>query len=341
MKNILITGAQGYIGSVLVPYLYHTKKYNIRATDSGLYEDCTHSNYKDPIKILKQDIRDIDEDIFSNIDQVIHLAAVCNDPIGDFNPDITYDINVRGTLRVAEIAKKKGVKRFIFSSSCIMYGASSNLVVDETASLDPKTAYAESKVLAEKELSLMANTSFSPIYLRNGTVYGYSPRMRFDTVLNNFVESLYFTNQILIKGNGLPWRPIVHVQDVCRSIEQFIDFKENEIIHNQAYNNGSDDLNYRIKDLAEDLCDKIINASFEILNQGDADVRTYKASFNKIKKLLPNFEFENKPIDSGVELLKILNNLKIDKNIALKFYRLKTIKNKIDKKILDKNFYYL
>ena len=222
-----------------------------------------------------------------------------------------------------------------------MYGASDNSIVNEDSPLDPKTAYAKSKVIAEIELSKLADENFSPIFLRNGTVYGYSPRMRFDTVLNNFVESLYFNNKITIKSDGSPWRPIVHVNDVCASIEKFIDYENIEKIHNQAFNNGSDDLNYTIKNLAERLTSEIPNTFFEILSEGDADIRTYKANFDKIKKLFPNFEFKHKPIESGVDLLNKIRELNIDKNSAIKFYRLKAIQDKIDKKIIDNNFYVL
>lgn len=341
MKKILITGAQGYIGTVLLNYLFNKNKYEILATDSGLYKECFHEEYSDPIKILYADIRQFDESLLKNVDTIVHLAAVCNDPIGNFNSKITYDINVNGTIKLAENAKKNGVRKFIFSSSCIMYGASDNSIVNEDSPLDPKTAYAESKVIAEKELNKLANKNFSPIFLRNGTVYGYSPRMRFDTVLNNFVESLYFDNKIIIKSDGSPWRPIVHVNDVCASIERFIDYENIEKIHNQAFNNGSEDLNYTIKNLAEKLTAEIPNTSFEILNEGDADIRTYKANFDKIKKLFPDFEFKNKPIESGVKLLDKIKELNIDKSSASKFYRLKTIQNKIDNKIIDNNFYFL
>ena len=204
--------------------------------------------FRDPIKIIKSDIR-ILKKYLKNIYAVVHLAALSNDPLGKINKKLTYDINVKATLRLAKLSKEMGVKKFIFSSSCIMYGSSKSNYVTENSKPSPLTEYAKSKVIAEKKLSKLANKNFSPIFLRNGTIYGYSPRMRLDTVLNNFVAQAYSNNSIDIYSSGNPYRPVVHVEDVCRIIIEFILTKSKKI-HNQAFNIGDEVLNYKVKDLA-------------------------------------------------------------------------------------------
>lgn len=336
--KILITGAQGYIGTRLIQ-ICMSSKMNILATDIGFFKNCTLHNYIDPIDIHFSDLRKFDFEILRGVDCVIHLGALSNDPLGDFDDKITLDINYKSTIELAENAKKFGVRRFIFSSSCIMYGSSKTEIVDESSDLDPKTAYAISKVKAENDLKNLASDNFSPIFVRNGTIFGYSPRMRIDTVLNSFLFSILIDNKIKILGNGSPWRPVVHIDDVCRSLIMLTTV-ERELIHNQAFNNGSNELNVTIKSLAEGVTE-ILNAEpIHILNSEDADQRTYKASFDKFNKFFPKFKFNKTPINSSKEVFEQFTQNKDDliKN-KNNFIRLNYLKKLIEEDKLNKHLF--
>ena len=335
-KKIFVTGAQGYIGSVLVQKLL--KQYDVIGTDIGYFKNCNLIKYSDPIKILSLDLKQITKRHLKDVYCVIHLAAISNDPIGDLNPKVTMDINYKQTIRLAKLAKNAGVSRFLFSSSCIMYGSrKGHNQVNENSLLKPLTAYAKSKVLAEKGLSKLASKFFSVTYIRNGTVYGFSPRMRFDTVLNNFIAQSYYNNSINILSKGEQYRPVIHITDVCNSFIKIMEAPK-KLIHNQAFNNGDNKLNYRIKDLA--LSVKKVNpkTKIKILDAKNHDNRSYIASFNKIKRKFPNIVFKNKPTKSSKELFFFLSKNKIKKNIIYnkKFIRLKWLdflkkKGKINK----------
>lgn len=337
--KILITGAQGYIGSELVKRLLLENDLEILGTDVGYFKNCTvNKNYKDPVEIISQDIRSFDYDLLKGVDCVVHLAAICNDPLGDLNPDITHKINTVATKKLAEMAKKHSVSRFIFFSSCIMYGANSTTDVDETSPLDPKTAYAVSKVDAERELNKLSDDRFSVIHVRNGTIYGFSERMRFDTVTNSFVGYLLKDKKITVLGNGMPWRPICHLQDVCESVLGYIR-ADKKLIHNQAFNNGDDKLNYRIKDLAAKVAEKM-NMPYEVLGKEDADQRTYKASFGKILKTLPEIKFNRMPEDSAKEIYEIFQQKNPEGFEDKRFFRLKWIDNLINEGVIDNNLFF-
>lgn len=312
-KKILVTGAQGFIGSVLTTMLKKNKSFEVIGTDSGFFKSCKMIQFKDPIKIIKSDIRNLKKKYLKNIYAVVHLAALSNDPLGKINKELTYDINVKATLRLAKLSKEMGVKKFIFSSSCIMYGSSKSKKVTEKSKPNPLTEYAKSKVIAEKKISKLESKNFSPIFLRNGTIYGFSPRMRLDTVLNNFIAQAYSNNRIDIFSNGKPFRPVVHVDDVCRIIAEFIKIEKNKI-HNQAFNIGDEKLNYRIIDLAKAVA-KILNCNINLVNKKDADNRSYIASFDKIKKIFPKFKFRKEPKKAVSEIIKILNKYQISKNL--------------------------
>lgn len=337
--KILVTGAQGYIGTELIKKLIKIDGWNVIATDIGYFKDCTVTkDYKDPIDIIQQDIRNFDYKILNNIDCVVHLAAICNDPLGNLNPEITKEINTNATIKLAQEAKARGVNRFIFFSSCIMYGANSTSVVNEDSELDPKTAYAISKVDAERELNKISDERFAVIYVRNGTIYGYSERMRFDTVLNNFVGSLLKNKIVEVLGDGQPWRPICHLSDVCDSVIGYIKAEKSKIL-NQAFNNGDDILNYRIGDLAKKVSKKL-NFSYEIKGKNDADNRTYKASFAKIKEVLPEIQFKKMPEESAEEMyhkFMPINKMIID---DIKYLRLKWIEKLINENRVDNSLYF-
>jgi nucleoside-diphosphate-sugar epimerase len=259
------------------------------------------------------DIRNINNvDDFRGFDAVIHLAALSNDPLGNLDPDWTQQINTDGTIKLAQLAKKAGVRRFLFSSSCIMYGSVEADRVDETSPLDPKTVYARSKVIAEEGLRDLASDGFSPVCIRNGTVYGLSPRMRFDTVLNNLVGQAVATGKIIIYSNGKPWRPVVHVEDINRTFLQFLEAPIQKV-HNQAFNNGSDELNWRVIDLAKAAQNAVPGSDIEVRAEAGADQRTYLTSFEKFKKTFPDFRFKWSPETGAAQLAEDLRRVGLDK----------------------------
>ena len=259
------------------------------------------------------DIRNINNvDDFTGFDAVIHLAALSNDPLGNLDPDWTQRINTDGTIRLAELAKKAGVRRFLFSSSCIMYGSVEADRVDETSPLDPKTVYARSKVIAEEGLRDLASDGFSPVCIRNGTVYGLSPRMRFDTVLNNLVGQAVATGKIIIYSDGKPWRPVVHIEDINRTFLQFLEAPIQKI-HNQAFNNGSEELNWRVIDLAKAAQNAVPGSDVEVRAEAGADQRTYRTSFEKFKQTFPDFRFKWSPETGAAQLAEDLRRLGLDR----------------------------
>jgi nucleoside-diphosphate-sugar epimerase len=286
-RRILITGNNGYIGSVMAPWL-RSHCYDVVGLDIDYFSDCTLVPDLVEIPTIRKDLRDVTAKDLVGFDAVIHLAALSNDPIGNLNEAWTRDINSRGTIRLAKFAKQAGVSRFIFSSSCIMYGMSEAVVVDENAPLAPQTEYARSKVDAETALRRLADDRFSPTFCRNGTVYGLSPRMRFDTVLNNLMGSAFTTGRVVIHSDGTPWRPVVHVEDVARAFLAVLQAPL-EIVHNEAYNIGADELNHRISELGQIVAETVPGCELATMPQPGADQRTYKADFAKFKKNFPAF----------------------------------------------------
>ena len=288
-KRVLITGHKGYIGSVLAPLLVQAG-HDVVGLDTGYFSACTLIPDPMPIRSINKDIRQIRPDDLHGYDAVIHLAALSNDPIGNLDANWTRQINCEGSVRLAEYAKAAGVERFLFSSSCIMYGMSEASVVVETSPLDPRTEYARSKVLAEQAIAKLAGDSFSPTFLRNGTIYGISPRMRFDTVLNDLVATAHTTGRVVVHGDGKPWRPVIHIQDVAAAFMTVLDAPI-EKIHNQAFNTGANELNYTILDLAYIVTQIVPNCSLTLEAKSSADQRTYKADFGKFARTFPDFKF--------------------------------------------------
>jgi nucleoside-diphosphate-sugar epimerase len=288
--RVLMTGSDGYIGSIMAPWL-QSRGYDVVGIDTGYFTKCRLVSELADVRTAKKDIRDITVEDLAGFDAVIHLAALSNDPIGNLNDGWTQEINGDATFQLARNAKLAGVQRFIFSSSCIMYGMAESGIMDETSPLAPQTQYARSKVDAERALNTLAGDGFSPIYCRNGTVYGLSPRMRFDTVLNNFMGSGYTTKRIIIHSDGTPWRPVVHVRDVARAFERVLSAPV-ELVHNQAFNIGAEELNWQIGKLAEVATAVIPGCKTEKLASPGADQRTYKADFGKFTKTFPEFKFE-------------------------------------------------
>ncbi|MCA9132986.1 MAG: NAD-dependent epimerase/dehydratase family protein [Planctomycetales bacterium] len=286
-KRILVTGCYGYIGTVLVPKLL-AAGYEVLGVDSDLFYDANFGPPPVNVPLLAADIRDVTAESLRGLDAICHLAALSNDPLGNLDPQLTLEINYTATVRLAQQAKQVGVPRFLFSSSCSSYGAAGEQLLSEEAECKPITAYGRSKVQADRDLQALADERFSPTYLRNATAYGSSPRLRLDVVLNDFVAAAFLQRRIFIKSDGTPWRPLVHVQDICHAFLAVLQAPRPQI-HNQAFNVGQSRENYRVSELAEMVAAAVPDCTIEYDPLGGPDKRCYRVSCDKIGTRLTNF----------------------------------------------------
>ncbi len=287
--RVLVTGHLGYIGTVMTRMLTEAG-HNVAGLDSDLYRNCWFGQPARRVPTIRKDIREVTVKDLEGFEAVIHLAALSNDPVGDLNPECTYEINLRSTVRLGELAKDAGVQRFLFSSSCSLYGAASTEdMLDETAPCRPVTPYAVSKVGSEEGLSKLADGAFCPVYLRNATAYGVSPRLRADLVINSLVGSAFLTKRILMMSDGTPWRPLVHIEDISRAFMAVLDAPR-EVVFNQAFNVGRNEENYRIRELADMVAEVVPDSKIEYAPGGGPDKRCYRVDCSKIRRVLPAFE---------------------------------------------------
>jgi nucleoside-diphosphate-sugar epimerase len=284
--KILLTGHHGYIGSVCAPVLA-SAGHEVVGLDTLFYRDCDLLSAPSPdTETLLADVRDVRPQQLEGLDAVVHLAALSNDPIGDLSPELTREINYEATVALAHAAREAGVRRFVFSSSCSMYGTSSDEAVDESAPLKPLTAYAESKVRAEEELAELAGPDFAPVSMRNATAYGVSARLRVDLVLNNLVGWAYTTGKVKIMSDGTPWRPLIHVEDISRAALAAVEAPE-DVVRGEAFNVGRDDENYQVRKLGDIVQDVVDGSEVEYAGSGDPDPRSYRVSFAKLHRTFP------------------------------------------------------
>lgn len=285
--RVLVTGHNGYIGSVLAPFV-RAAGHDVVGLDSFLFEGGTFGDYGPRIDAMRMDLRDVQASDLRGFDAVMHLAALSNDPVGDLNPQVTYDINHIASVRLARLAKEAGVQRLIFASSCSLYGVAGDEMLTEQAAMNPITAYGVSKVLFEQDVAKLADNEFSPTFLRNATAYGVSPRLRADVVVNNLVGIAFTTGEVLIQSDGTPWRPLVHIEDIARAFLAVLEASR-ELVHNESFNVGRSEENYRVRDLGALVEQVVPGSKVRYAEGGGPDPRCYRVDCTKLQRTLPGF----------------------------------------------------
>jgi nucleoside-diphosphate-sugar epimerase len=342
--RILVTGVDGYIGCVLVPRLLQSG-HEVVGLDTGFYRDGWL--YSDPRKFettaqtICRDLRRVAAKDLEGFDAVVHLAELSNDPLGENNPEITHEINHMGSLNLAKAAVAAGVPRFVYTSSCSVYGVASEDVVSEESKVNPQTAYANCTVLVERDVGSMVNEKFCPVFLRNATAYGPSPRMRFDIVLNNLAGLACTTGKIAMTSDGQPWRPLVHVADICKAVVCALEAPD-DAVRGQIFNVGCNDENYRVREIAEFV--KAAYPECELtFGPSGGDNRSYKVNFDKITNELPGFSCEHRAADGAFELRRVFDRIQLDKERFgfRSFTRLRQLEYLIRSGQIDDHFYWV
>ncbi|WP_072803659.1 NAD-dependent epimerase/dehydratase family protein [Rhodococcoides yunnanense] len=300
--RVLVTGHQGYLGTVMVPALVQAG-HSVAGLDSGLFADCVLGQPVHDPETLAVDLRDVTVEHLTGFDAVVHLAALSNDPLGALAPEITYDINHFASVRLARLAKEAGVARFLYASTCSVYGSAGEDLVTEDAPLRPLTPYAESKVRVEDDVAAMADDHFSPVFLRNATAFGFSPRLRADIVLNNLVGHAVLSGEVLVLSDGTPWRPLVHAQDIASAFVESLAAPV-ERIHTRAFNVGIESNNVTVAEVADAVVQTVPDSTLRITGEHGADPRSYRVDFSAIRAALPGFEARWSILDGARELYR-------------------------------------
>ena len=334
--RVLITGHDGYIGTILAP-MFVRAGHDVVGVDSLLFRECPFGDQTGlDIPEIRRDVRDLTVDDLAGFEAVVHLAAISNDPLGDLNPECTLDINYRATARVAELAKAAGVERFLYSSSCSLYGSQGDAPIDEHADFLPVTPYGESKVLSEKALMALADDSFSPTYFRNATAYGVSPRLRGDLVVNNLTGYAYTTGEVFMKSDGTPWRPLVHIEDISRAFLAALSAPR-ELVHDEAFNVGGTEENYRIRDVAEIVEDVVAGSHVRLADSAGPDLRNYRVNCDKLVSVLPDARPQWNVRRGVEELLAAFqaNNLQLEDLEGSRFLRIAKVLELVEADRID------
>lgn len=338
--KVLVTGTEGYLGCLLAPELVR-RGHSVRGVDTGYYKYGWLFNGVDlSVETLAKDIRDITESDLEGVDAVVHMAELSNDPLGALIPTVTYVVNHAGSVQLAQMAKRAGVSRFVYMSSCSVYGVAEG-EVDESSPVNPQTAYAECKSMVERDLTPMADDNFSPTFLRNATAYGASPRMRFDIVLNNLAGLAWTTGKIAMTSDGSPWRPLVHGLDIAKAIGCVLEAPR-EVIHNAVFNVGSSEQNYQVRGIAEAIAEVFPRCDITFGDSG-GDNRSYKVNFDKISSQLPGFSCDWNASRGAVQLRDVFDRIDLDAETftGRGHTRLKQLEYLIRSKQLDENLFWV
>jgi nucleoside-diphosphate-sugar epimerase len=337
--RILATGTDGYLGSLLAAYLM-TRGHDVVGVDTGFYKEgwLYRGTDRSP-RTFGKDIREIDDADLEGVEAVVHLAELSNDPAGELSPTSTYEINHEGSVRLASLAKARGVTRFVYTSSCSVYGVADG-IVDENSPLDPQTAYAKCKAMVERDVGELADDDFSPTFLRNATAFGASPRMRFDIVLNNLAGLAWTTGEIAMTSDGTPWRPLVHALDIARAIELAC-AAPRERVHRQVLNVGSNEQNYRVRDIAEIVGDVFPGCKVSF-GDPSADNRSYRVAFDKIVDVLPDFSCEWDARRGAAQLYDVFSRIDMSRETFefRAFTRVKQLQHLLRTRQLDEHFFW-
>lgn len=331
--KVIVTGHNGYIGSVMIDVLAGAG-HDVTGLDTYLYEGCDFGPDLRTVPAIRKDIRDVTAADLRGFDAVIHLAALSNDPLGCLDESCTYDINHLGSVHLARMAKAAGVPRYLFASSCSLYGKAGDAMLDENAAFNPITAYGASKVYVERDVRALADDSFSPVFLRNATAYGASPRLRADIVVNNFVGVAFTTGHVVIQSDGTPWRPLVHIRDISRAFLAVLEAPR-DAIHNEAFNVGSSAENYQIKDVADIVREVVPGCTVKYLEGGGPDPRCYRVNCDKLTRHIPSFHTEWTVRKGAEEMYAQMVEYKLSREVFEGYTRLKRIQSLLEAHRLD------